>query len=60
MVDDSAPFLTEGTRFWIVRPRIGTGGVSGLGTLVSGAYIEVDPGPGDYAPRLHRPRGRRP
>jgi paraquat-inducible protein B len=47
--DDSAPFLTKGTRYWIVRPRVGTGGVSGLGTLVSGAYIEVDPGPGDYA-----------
>ena len=46
---DSAPFLTKGTRYWIVRPRVGTGGVSGLGTLVSGAYIEVDPGPGDYA-----------
>ena len=30
--------------FWIVRPRIGAGGVSGLGTLLSGAYVEVDPG----------------
>jgi paraquat-inducible protein B len=45
---DANPFLTTGTRYWIVRPRVGTGGVSGLGTLVSGAYIEVDPGPGDY------------
>ena len=25
--------------FWIVKPRIGVGGVSGLGTLLSGAYI---------------------
>ena len=32
------------TRFWIVRPRIDTGGVSGLGTLVSGAYISLDVG----------------
>jgi len=32
------------TRFWVVRPRIGTGGVSGLGTLLSGAYIAVDAG----------------
>lgn len=32
------------TRFWIVRPRIDTGGVSGLGTLVSGVYISLDVG----------------
>ena len=28
----------------MVRPRLGAGGVSGLGTLVSGAYVEMDPG----------------
>ncbi len=38
--------LAEDSRFWVVRPRIGAGGVSGLTTLVSGAYIEVDPGKG--------------
>jgi paraquat-inducible protein B len=38
--------ITEGTRFWIVRPRIGASGVSGLGTLLSGAFIEMDPGEG--------------
>jgi paraquat-inducible protein B len=38
--------LTAGTRFWIVRPRVGLGGVSGLSTLVSGSYIEMYPGPG--------------
>ena len=32
------------TRFWVVRPRIGSAGISGLGTLVSGAYIGVDAG----------------
>src|SRR3954453_1050680 len=47
--DDSGPFLTSGTRYWIVRPRVGTGGVSGLGTLVSAPYLEVAPGPGAYA-----------
>ena len=36
-------FLTDKTRFWIVRPRISGGEVSGLGTLFSGAYIAVDP-----------------
>jgi paraquat-inducible protein B len=34
----------EDTTFWVVRPRIGVGGVSGLGTLLSGAYIGVDAG----------------
>lgn len=36
--------FTESTRFWVVKPRIGIGGVSGLDTLLSGAYIEIDPG----------------
>ncbi len=36
--------LTETARFWVVRPRLGAGGVSGLSTLVSGAYVEMDPG----------------
>jgi paraquat-inducible protein B len=40
------PHLNENTRFWVVRPRLGVGGVSGLDTLVSGAYIEIDPGDG--------------
>jgi paraquat-inducible protein B len=38
--------LTEGSRFWIVRPRVGIGGISGLSTLVSGAYVEMYPGDG--------------
>ncbi len=37
------PYLREGTRFWVVRPRIGARGISGLGTLVSGAFIEMEP-----------------
>src|SRR5919106_1306513 len=44
-----ATHMTEGTKFWIVRPRIGFGGVSGLGTLLSGAYVEFDPGAGPPA-----------
>jgi paraquat-inducible protein B len=39
--------LTTGTRFWIVRPRLGFGGISGLSTLVSGSYIEMYPADGD-------------
>jgi len=41
---DTAPLLVKDTQFWVVRPRIGTSGVSGLGTLLSGAYIEMSPG----------------
>jgi paraquat-inducible protein B len=37
-------FATADTRFWVVRPRIGLGGVSGVGTLLSGAYIGADIG----------------
>jgi paraquat-inducible protein B len=36
--------LTDHARFWVVRPRFTPGNISGLETLVSGAYIEVDPG----------------
>ena len=36
--------LVTDTRFWVVRPRIGAAGVSGLNTLLSGAYIGMDAG----------------
>jgi len=32
------------TRFWVVRPRVGMGGISGIDTLLSGAYISLDTG----------------
>jgi paraquat-inducible protein B len=44
LVKEATPFLTENTRFWVVRPRVTASGVSGLGTLFSGAYIGMDPG----------------
>lgn len=37
-------FASQDTRFWVVRPRIGLGGVSGVGTLLSGAFIGADIG----------------
>ncbi len=37
------PYLTDNTRFWVVRARVAAGEVSGLGTLFSGAYIGIDP-----------------
>jgi paraquat-inducible protein B len=36
--------LVDDTRFWVVRPRISGGRVTGLGTLFAGAYIGTDPG----------------
>ena len=37
--------LTEATVFWVVKPRLFAGNLSGLDTLLSGAYIGVMPGP---------------
>lgn len=49
MAKQAEPYLNEETDFWIVRPQVGAGGVSGLDTLVSGAFIGVDPGEGAEA-----------
>ncbi len=38
--------LKEGTKFWVIRPRVAAGGVQNLGTLVSGPYITLVPGEG--------------
>jgi len=40
----AASLAVQDTNFWVVRPRIGVGGISGLATLVSGAYIGADAG----------------
>ncbi|MFK7891467.1 MAG: intermembrane transport protein PqiB [Granulosicoccus sp.] len=37
-----SPYLDEDTRFWIVNARINTTEISGLSTLLSGSYVEVD------------------
>ena len=37
-------YLLMDTRFWVVRPRISSAGISGLTTLVSGEYISLDVG----------------
>jgi len=42
LTKNGASFARDGSRFWVVRPRIGLGGVSGLTTLLSGSYIETD------------------
>lgn len=40
---DFRDYLTDKTRFWVVRPRVSARGITGLETIVSGAYIEVVP-----------------
>jgi paraquat-inducible protein B len=41
---EAKSFTAADSRFWVVRPRIGSSGVSGLSTLLSGAYIGADAG----------------
>jgi len=41
---EADPFLTDHARFWVVRPRLSAGNISGLETLLSGGYVEMDPG----------------
>ncbi|WP_211465376.1 PqiB family protein [Collimonas silvisoli] len=41
---EAESFTAADTRFWVVRPRVAASGVSGLGTLLSGAYIGADAG----------------
>lgn len=47
LVPEARPHLTTGTQFWVVKPRVSLQGVSGLGTLLSGPYIHLEPGPGE-------------
>jgi paraquat-inducible protein B len=44
MTKEAKRFTATDTRFWVVRPRIGASGVTGLNTLLSGSYIGVDAG----------------
>lgn len=39
----------EGSVFWIVRPEVGANGLKGLETIISGPYIQVEPGQGNPA-----------
>ncbi|WP_417214241.1 intermembrane transport protein PqiB [Alcanivorax sp.] len=44
MQADTERMLNSDTQFWVVKPRVGREGVSGLSTVLSGAYIELLPG----------------
>ncbi len=43
----TANLLNDESQLWVVKPTIGRGGVSGLNTLLSGAYIVLQPGKSD-------------
>ncbi|WP_299435951.1 MlaD family protein [uncultured Rhodospira sp.] len=47
LAKEAESFAVDGTQFWVVRPRFAGSGISGIGTLLSGSYIAVDPGQGD-------------
>jgi paraquat-inducible protein B len=44
MTPNTSSFLRQDTKFWVVRPRISGATVSGLGTLISGAYVTLEVG----------------
>lgn len=43
----AAGVARQGSLFWIVRPQVKLGAISGLQTIVSGNYVTVQPGNGD-------------
>jgi paraquat-inducible protein B len=54
LTHDATPFLREDSQFWVVRPRVSAGGVSGLSTLFSGAYISFTAGRSNQSRREFR------
>ena len=40
---EAKPLLTEGTLFWVVKPRFFAGNISGIETLLSGSYVGMLP-----------------
>lgn len=45
MDPEASKLLRKGSSFWVVKPRVSGADISGLGTLITGSYIELDPGP---------------
>src|SRR5689334_14671302 len=46
LAGSAGDLASRGSSFWIVRPEVKVGAVSGLRTLISGEYISVQPGNG--------------
>ncbi|MEO8438590.1 MAG: MlaD family protein, partial [Spartobacteria bacterium] len=48
MTSEATDLLTKDSQIWVVRPRYGgASGISGLSTIFSGSYIELEPGISD-------------
>ena len=52
---EAKPLLTDQTIFWVVKPRLFAGNVSGLETLLSGSYIGMVPGEAGARRRVNSP-----
>jgi paraquat-inducible protein B len=48
----AAALAQAGSQFWIVRPEVSSGGLHGLETIVSGPYIQAQPGQGEPQKRF--------
>jgi paraquat-inducible protein B len=44
---DAEQFAVEGSKFWVVSPKVNIQGISGLETIFEGTYIAVQPGKPD-------------
>lgn len=44
MEPGTEPLLSEDSRFWLVKPRVESAGISGLDTLLSGSYLQISKG----------------
>lgn len=43
MTREAEPLLTDKSQLWVVKPRFFAGSLTGLETLVSGTYIQLEP-----------------
>ena len=41
---EAQDLLREDSQFWVVKPRVDRSGISGLSTLLSGSFIQLNPG----------------
>lgn len=54
IVPSMASHLGAESSFWVVRPQLSVKGISGLGTLLSGIYIGMDPGKAGVAKKVYK------
>lgn len=44
MTKNAAELLTDGAQFWVAKPRLFAGDITGLNTVLSGSFVEMQPG----------------